>query len=203
MAHLKGNLHVHTSFSDGHLSPLEMARIYRDLGYDFIAITDHEYMAKKAYFDLFPLEIEGITIFEGIELEPIYISYHHTLRIKGETEVLYVLCHPDSYRLSIKDVNKRIKKFNEVGPGTIDAVEVTDRGFYTPFYDTPEIALPKIASDDAHDENMCGKTWIDVNVKGARSNFKDSIIRSIRAGDFEIGLLSGRRREKKIIGGGE
>lgn len=199
MAHLKGNLHVHTTFSDGHLSPLEMARIYRDLGFDFIAITDHEYMTKKAYFDMFPLELEGITIFEGIELEPVYISYHHTLRIKGEAETLYVLCHPDSYRLSIKDVNKRIVKFNEAGPGKIDAVEVTDRGFYTPFYDTPEIDIPKIASDDAHDEHSCGKTWIDVDSK----RDKDSIIRAVRAGDFEIGLLSGRRREKKIVGGGE
>ena len=202
MAYLKGNLHIHTSFSDGHLSPVEMAGIYRDLGFDFIAITDHEYMAKKAYYDLFPLEFEGLTIFEGIELEPIYISYHHTLKIKGETETLYVLCHPDSYRLSIRDVNKRIKLFGEKGPGIIDAVEITDRGFYTPFYDTPEIPLPKFASDDAHDETMCGKTWIEVNVDNDKRGDKDSIIRSIKAGDFQVGLISGRRREKSVGGFG-
>ncbi len=196
MSHLRGNLHVHTNFSDGHFSPEEMAKIYLDLGFDFIAITDHEYMLKKAYLDLFPLDIPGITIFEGIELEPVFIHYHHTLKIKGDTETLHVLCHPDQYRLSIKEVNRRIEVFNEKGTGKIDAVEVTCRGFYTPFYDTNEIALPKIASDDSHDEHSCGMTWIDVNAE----RDKDSIIRAIKAGDFEIGLLSGKR---KVVGDGK
>lgn len=37
----KGNLHMHTRFSDGALPFLEAARRYRDAGYDFICITDH------------------------------------------------------------------------------------------------------------------------------------------------------------------
>jgi hypothetical protein len=169
-----------------------MAVVYRDLGFDFIAITDHEYMVKEAYFKLFPITVPGIMIFEGIELEPIYISYHHTLQIKGEEETLHVLCHPDQYRLPIIEVNRRIEIFGEKGPAPIDAVEVTSRGFYTPFYDTPKIPLPKVASDDSHDEHACGKTWIEVD---APLN-KDAIIRAIKAGDFEIGLVSGKRRVK-------
>ena len=38
----KGNLHTHTTHSDGDLSPKEMAARYRDKGYDFLAITDHD-----------------------------------------------------------------------------------------------------------------------------------------------------------------
>lgn len=37
----KGNLHMHTLNSDGHLSPQEAIKRYRDKGYDFIALTDH------------------------------------------------------------------------------------------------------------------------------------------------------------------
>ena len=37
----KGNLHVHSANSDGTLPPEELARVYREAGYDFLAITDH------------------------------------------------------------------------------------------------------------------------------------------------------------------
>jgi hypothetical protein len=37
----KGNLHAHTTQSDGQISPKEAAAIYRHQGYDFLSITDH------------------------------------------------------------------------------------------------------------------------------------------------------------------
>lgn len=37
----KGNLHMHTTCSDGTYSPVEAMREYAEHGYDFIAITDH------------------------------------------------------------------------------------------------------------------------------------------------------------------
>ena len=39
---LKGNIHMHTVRSDGHLTPEEAAERYRRAGYDFIMISDHE-----------------------------------------------------------------------------------------------------------------------------------------------------------------
>jgi hypothetical protein len=38
---LRGNLHTHTLNSDGDSSPRDVARWYRDSGYQFLAITDH------------------------------------------------------------------------------------------------------------------------------------------------------------------
>lgn len=38
---LKGNLHTHTTESDGVLAPQERARAYGERGYDFLALTDH------------------------------------------------------------------------------------------------------------------------------------------------------------------
>jgi hypothetical protein len=37
----KGTLHTHSTRSDGKLSPERVCQTYRELGYDFLAITDH------------------------------------------------------------------------------------------------------------------------------------------------------------------
>jgi DNA polymerase (family X) len=38
---VRGDLHMHTTLSDGHASVEEMAGAARELGYDYVAITDH------------------------------------------------------------------------------------------------------------------------------------------------------------------
>lgn len=38
---VRGDLHLHSIYSDGHNSILEMAQAAKDLGYDYIAMTDH------------------------------------------------------------------------------------------------------------------------------------------------------------------
>jgi hypothetical protein len=37
----RGNLHTHSTRSDGHLSPEQVCDFYREAGYDFFALTDH------------------------------------------------------------------------------------------------------------------------------------------------------------------
>ena len=37
----KGNLHCHTTDSDGSLTPAEVVQYYKKEGYDFLAISDH------------------------------------------------------------------------------------------------------------------------------------------------------------------
>ncbi|MDP1620329.1 MAG: PHP domain-containing protein, partial [bacterium] len=37
----RGNLHTHSTRSDGVLAPEEVCRRYKAEGYDFIALTDH------------------------------------------------------------------------------------------------------------------------------------------------------------------
>jgi DNA polymerase (family 10) len=41
LAEVRGDLHVHTTWSDGKASVLEMATAARDLGYEYLAICDH------------------------------------------------------------------------------------------------------------------------------------------------------------------
>ena len=38
----KGNTHTHSTVSDGRLDPKVLATLYREAGYDFLAITDHD-----------------------------------------------------------------------------------------------------------------------------------------------------------------
>lgn len=52
----KGNLHMHTTCSDGTYSPEEAMREYAERGYDFIAITDHwKVGAQRRYGDMIVL----------------------------------------------------------------------------------------------------------------------------------------------------
>src|SRR5262249_43561616 len=41
VADVRGDLHCHTTWSDGKASVLEMGRAARDLGYEYLAICDH------------------------------------------------------------------------------------------------------------------------------------------------------------------
>ena len=56
----KINLHTHTTVSDGKKSPEEVARIYKNAGYDAIALTDHWRFGAEG-------EIEGLKIISGLE----------------------------------------------------------------------------------------------------------------------------------------
>jgi hypothetical protein len=69
MPHLKGSLHVHTHFSDGAHTPEEMIEAYQALEYDFVAITDHDYLIKPQYWESIPDTRGDLIVFKGIELE--------------------------------------------------------------------------------------------------------------------------------------
>jgi hypothetical protein len=61
----KGNLHTHTNLFDGLAAPEEVAKLYRDAGYHFLAITDHN------MFNPYPeLSTEDFLMLPGVELTP-------------------------------------------------------------------------------------------------------------------------------------
>ena len=47
----KGNMHCHSTLSDGRLSPEELKEYYKSHGYSFLAITDHEHINNNSYLD--------------------------------------------------------------------------------------------------------------------------------------------------------
>lgn len=66
----KGNLHTHTNLFDGYASPEEVIRLYRDGGYDFLAVTDHNmYRAYPQHTSEEFLMIYGTELTPGIKID--------------------------------------------------------------------------------------------------------------------------------------
>ena len=65
----RGNLHTHSTRSDGALEPQEVCRRYQDAGYDFISLTDH-FLGLYGYpiTDTTPYHNENFTTLHGAEL---------------------------------------------------------------------------------------------------------------------------------------
>jgi hypothetical protein len=65
----KGNLHTHSSASDGARSPADVCELYREAGYDFLALTDH-FLPRYGFpvVDTRPFRREGFTTILGAEL---------------------------------------------------------------------------------------------------------------------------------------
>jgi len=179
---LRGNLHAHTTFSDGLLSPQRLIAEYEALGYDFLAITDHDDLISEAYWAAFAALSPKLLLFQGVELSWAEFP-QHVGRVIGDQETLHVLNHPARYKLNVKDTLARIRRITSQGV-SLDAIEVTDTGLYRPLYDSPEIPLAKVATDDAHMPVHFGRAWIEVDARRTR----DAIIRAIRAGDFRLGF---------------
>jgi hypothetical protein len=173
---LKGALHAHTTCSDGALEPEELLRVYRNLGFQFVAITDHDSLIPRDYWDRLPQGDDDFLVFKGVELTVFERGYVHVGEIRGNTETLRILNHPSIYNLPVERIIEVIAAISKRLP--IDCVEVTHHGRYAPQFDVPEIAYPKIVSDDAHSQDMCGKAWITVDC----ALEKDAILQEIRAG---------------------
>jgi len=74
----RGNLHTHSTLSDGILDPAEVCRRYKAEGYDFIALTDHFLgMYDFPIADTVPFRDSGFTTILGAEL-------HSGTQVNGE-----------------------------------------------------------------------------------------------------------------------
>lgn len=63
MPWLKGNLHAHTTMSDGDLPPQELVDAYAALGHDFLMISDHDHFTKVK-----DLDGRGMALIPGNEI---------------------------------------------------------------------------------------------------------------------------------------
>ncbi|MBI5525345.1 MAG: hypothetical protein HY897_03355 [Deltaproteobacteria bacterium] len=176
MAMLRGALHVHTTLSDGEWSPDEAAAHYGRLGFDFVAVTDHDYLLRPGAREAAPRERAGVLILPGVELTVHERGYVHVNEIRGAGEVLHVFNHPAEYNLPVDEVLAVAAAVS--GRLGIDAIEVSNRGFYTPEFDDPRIPYPKVASDDSHGAAAAGRAWVEMECE----RDPDAIIRAIKAG---------------------
>lgn len=199
----KGNLHVHTTRSDGKKTPEDCIALYKQNGYDFLAITDHFRFFPDAdkYCD------ETFTVLNGCELNfdsaPPNKS-HHILCIEPENEVkfdrnmtpneatkkivesggLSVLAHPYWSLMHFDDV---LKLNNIVGLEIWNHIShaYASRGGSGVYADVCAASGKKLllfATDDAHfyDTDFFGG-YIMVE---SPSNSKRDLLEAIKAGRF-------------------
>ena len=94
----RGNLHTHSTRSDGVLTPAEVCRRYKAEGYDFLALTDH-FIGAYGYpiVDTVPFRDPGFTTILGAEL-------HSGAMANGELwHILAVGLPPDFARSNSPD----------------------------------------------------------------------------------------------------
>ena len=77
----RGNLHCHTTCSDGELTPEQTVERYRSAGYDFLAIADHNRWGARQ-----DLSEEGFLLLGGVEVDTVFEGgVHHIVGI-GKTD---------------------------------------------------------------------------------------------------------------------
>ena len=121
---IRGDLHMHTTASDGHASIEEMAETARERGYEYVAITEHsashgfgndvqadELLRQVDYIR--GLEIEGITVLAGTESNVLLdgsLDYDDT--VLEQLDWVVASLHT-SFRLSEKDQTERMLRAME------------------------------------------------------------------------------------------
>src|SRR5205809_7207417 len=98
MAWLRGNLHAHTTYSDGVKTPQDLIAEYEALGYDFLAITDHEDLIGSSYWRAPPRVRTRLVLLHADEVNSQGFD-QHIGRGLGDPEVPHVPNHPPRYRL--------------------------------------------------------------------------------------------------------
>lgn len=124
---LKGNLHTHTTNSDGALPPKEMAEQYKLRGYDFLCITDHGRVGgvdNLSESDFLVIDGEEVSVGSNSLGEPYHlvaVDLQETVPDDGNDPqtvidklrgmgALVLLCHPYWSSLTLDDM-LRIKGY--------------------------------------------------------------------------------------------
>ena len=88
----KVDYHIHSYYSDGTMSPVELVKKYNDENYDIISITDHDNI--KAFQEAkIAGEALNITVVPGVEL-----STEHTLTLEADADAQ----HPAGSEVSVE-----------------------------------------------------------------------------------------------------
>ena len=189
----RGNLHIHTTESDGIHTPDQAARLYRDRGYDFICISDHHRVTsvKNKPEDLLiipgaemgrgPVHVVGVDVSAGFDAQGMKLQ-EVIDRINGQRGMA-IIAHPywsaiTSAELAGAQGYAGFEIFNNV------CNNIKGKGYSTVHFDEVLQSGKRIlgfASDDTHCEKDLFGGCIMVK---ARSLEKECIMDSLRKGLF-------------------
>lgn len=207
----RGNLHAHSTHSDGEWDPAKVIGQYRQNGYDFVAITDH-CMERYGYAitDTRAFRSDDFTTLIGAELHPgriesgspwhllavglpLDFETHRTddtgasvARRALDAGAFVAAPHPNWYALTVADFETlgmahAVECYNGVSDGD------SDRGYSWQFIDMllhRGHRVGAIATDDLHaraDVNDFMRGWVQVK---AQSLSPDALLRALKAGHY-------------------
>lgn len=214
-------LHLHTTVSDGVLTPEEVAEVYKEAGFDAIAFTDHwKFQDTKS--------VSGLNIISGCEYnvggaDSVCGVMHivgvgmkeepHLTRENSEQEIIdaikecggiAILAHPAWSLNSIDDVKdlhgfEAVEIFNSVSETGQSSRPYS--GYFVDLLSNKGTVMGLVATDDAHyyDEIDRARSYIMVK---AESSETEDILKGIKNGDYFASqgpVLSVIRDGDKII----
>lgn len=201
----KGNLHMHTTNSDGHLSPEAAMEVYRSAGYDFVAITDHWYQSEEVKKENF-LVLSGTEIDSGDMINsPVYhiigVGMDKKIPLRPDTNRnpqelidaireaggIAILAHPTwsvtdpACVMELKNLSG-VEIYNTISDIPFGNGARADASVYFDLWATKGFAYPAMAADDSHEYHGEQTTsYIMVNAKGLT---KQDIFAAIAEGSF-------------------
>ena len=207
---LKGNTHVHSTRSDGTLSPELICDLYARAGYDFIALTDH-WTAGDALLGA----NDSILVMNGLELDGLDPNgaYHHIVVLGELTGIQDTLAasDPTDRTAALQPLIERLdpgktfsvwahphwtrNTFEDGLQFECDALEVFNscsqveigRGYGMSHWDFLLKQRPNllgVAADDAHHTPRLpswGGGWIMVNTQ---HRDQESVLQALKSGEF-------------------
>ena len=226
---LKGNLHTHTTLSDGTAPTEEVIEMYRDDGYDFLALTDHDIFnpGSPDGDEMILLPAQECHVPEDAPFGYHVVSIGETGRIarmeSGQAIIdeinarggLAIVCHPrwSFMPYELFDELKGYAAF-EVYSGLCD--KIVGRGFSNDYWDRNMTLFKKprwaVAVDDTHKPQRDFATgWIWVQAERKRESILGAIARgafyatsgprieTIRVDESSITLHTSSARAVKFI----
>ncbi|MBP5158860.1 MAG: CehA/McbA family metallohydrolase [Lachnospiraceae bacterium] len=201
----KGNMHMHTTVSDGHKEPDEALDYYRRENYDFVAITDHW----KAN-DLFVHD--GMLVLPGIELDcgnMITSKIFHIVGVGMDKKIdlprdnthkpqelidiirdaggIAILAHPYWSMTEPSDVYplegfSGVEIYNTISDTPFRNGPRADSALYFDIWAGKGFFYRAMAADDSHYYE--GEQTSSFTMVNAKDCSRDSLLEAIKAGDF-------------------
>lgn len=158
----RGDLHIHTTMSDGHDTPKEMKIRVEKEGLDFYAVTDHNVWQKK-----WPLT--SCMVLPGIEITQ---EIGHANRIKAGNHEIFSLNHPFLDQWSWKYMDLQLSKLSCL------EVENNPTFAYDPCHNTENANKKAVKLSDllwADGYRICAVGGSDVHLKETE-HYGDAVV---------------------------